>query len=107
MSSRSIPASIRPPNIGDTSAEAAFRNFVEWQNAEESPGLVVRGAIGKAATPSIKKRSGVVRVCVGRAEGRVPVIAGADTINTRGFKQPVRWFHTGPDVAEPNKHKET
>jgi 4-hydroxy-tetrahydrodipicolinate synthase len=56
--------------------ERAFRDFVEWQIAEGSHGLVPCGTTGESATLPAEEHFRVVRVCVEQARGRVPVIAG-------------------------------
>ena len=61
----------------------AFAKLVEWQIAEGIHGLVPVGSTGEAATMSLDERLDVVRLCVERAAGRVPVIAGAGGNDTR------------------------
>ncbi len=51
--------------------------FVEWQIAEGIDGLVPVGSTGEAATMTLEERLLVARVTAERANGRVPVIAGA------------------------------
>jgi 4-hydroxy-tetrahydrodipicolinate synthase len=64
-------------------AEAQFRDFVEWQIAEGSNGLVPCGTTGESATMSIEEHNRVVSICVEQARGRVPVIAGCGSNDTR------------------------
>lgn len=82
MFSGSIPALVTPFRNGEF-AEADYRDFVEWQIAEGSAALVPCGTTGEAATMSAEEHFGVVRVCVEQAKGRVPVIAGAGSNDTR------------------------
>ena len=63
--------------------EAAFRALVEWQIAEGSAALVACGTTGEAATLTQDEQFTVVRWCVEQARGRVPVIAGAGSNDTR------------------------
>jgi 4-hydroxy-tetrahydrodipicolinate synthase len=83
MFSGSIPALVTPLDAAGGFAEAAFRDFVEWQIAEGSAALVACGTTGEAATLSAEEHFHVVRVCVDQARGRVPVIAGAGSNDTR------------------------
>ncbi|MEO5866103.1 MAG: 4-hydroxy-tetrahydrodipicolinate synthase [Sphingomonas sp.] len=83
MFSGSIPALVTP--FGDDGAfdENAYRDFVEWQIAEGSNALVPCGTTGEAATMTFEEHFRVVGVCVDQARGRVPVIAGAGSNDTR------------------------
>lgn len=82
MFSGSIPALVTP-FTGGAFDEAVYRDFVEWQIAEGSSALVPCGTTGEAATLSFDEHFHVVRVCVEQARGRVPVIAGAGSNDTR------------------------
>jgi 4-hydroxy-tetrahydrodipicolinate synthase len=82
MFSGSIPALVTPFRNGGFD-EAAFRSFVDWQIAEGSTGLVPCGTTGESATMSIEEHNHVVAVCVEQAAGRVPVIAGCGSNDTR------------------------
>jgi 4-hydroxy-tetrahydrodipicolinate synthase len=82
MFSGSIPALVTPFRDGAFD-EAAFRSFVDWQIAEGSSALVPCGTTGESATMSIEEHNHVVRVCVEQAAGRVPVIAGCGSNDTR------------------------
>jgi 4-hydroxy-tetrahydrodipicolinate synthase len=61
----------------------AFGKLVDWQIAEGIHGLVPVGSTGEAATMSLDERLTVVKLCVERTAGRVPVIAGAGGNDTR------------------------
>lgn len=82
MFSGSIPALVTPFRDG-VFAEDVFRDFVEWQIAEGSSALVPCGTTGEAATMSFEEHFEVVRVCADQVRGRVPVIAGAGSNDTR------------------------
>jgi 4-hydroxy-tetrahydrodipicolinate synthase len=82
MFSGSIPALVTPFRDGDFD-ESAFRELVEWQIVEGSSALVPCGTTGEAATMPKDEHFRVVRVCVEQARGRVPVIAGAGSNDTR------------------------
>ncbi|BAK66191.1 MULTISPECIES: 4-hydroxy-tetrahydrodipicolinate synthase [Sphingobium] len=82
MFSGSIPALVTPFRDGRVD-EAAFRAFVDWQIAEGSSALVPCGTTGESATMTIEEHNRVVRICVEQAAGRVPVIAGCGSNDTR------------------------
>jgi len=81
MFSGSIPALVTPMRNGSID-EDAFRAFVEWQIAEGSHGLVPVGTTGESPTLSHEEHRRVVEICVGVADKRVPVIAGAGSNST-------------------------
>ncbi len=63
--------------------EAAFRAFVNWQIEQGIHGLVPVGTTGESPTLSHDEHRRVVEMCIAEAKGRVPVIAGAGSNNTR------------------------
>eukprot|EP01133_Synstelium_polycarpum_P022460 gene22460-26938_t len=63
----SITALVTPFDQNGSFDEKAFRAFLAWQLAEGTNGFVPR----------------VVEVCIEEAKGKVPVIAGAGSNNTR------------------------
>ncbi|MBO9582119.1 MAG: 4-hydroxy-tetrahydrodipicolinate synthase [Sphingobium sp.] len=82
MFSGSIPALITPFRDGKVD-EDAFRSFVDWQIEQGSSALVPCGTTGESATMTIEEHNRVVQICVEQARGRVPVIAGAGSNDTR------------------------
>ena len=82
MFSGSIPALVTPFRDG-TIDEAAFRAFVDWQIAEGSSALVPCGTTGESATMTVEEHNRVIAICVDQAAGRVPVIAGCGSNDTR------------------------
>jgi 4-hydroxy-tetrahydrodipicolinate synthase len=78
----SIPALVTPFR-DESFDEAGFRALVEWQIEQGSSALVPCGTTGESATMSIEEHNHVVSVCVGQAAGRVPVIAGCGSNDTR------------------------
>jgi len=62
--------------------EKAFQDFVAWQIAEGTDGLVPVGTTGESPTLSHAEHHRVVELCVEAAAGRVPVIAGAGSNST-------------------------
>lgn len=83
MFSGSIPALVTPFRPDGAVDEHAFRDLLEWQIAEGSSALVACGTTGEAATLPKEEHFQVVRWCVEQARGRVPVIAGAGSNDTR------------------------
>jgi 4-hydroxy-tetrahydrodipicolinate synthase len=83
MFSGSIPALVTPFDADGAFVESAFRDLVEWQITEGSGALVPCGTTGEAATLTFEEHFRVVRLCVDQAKGRVPVIAGAGSNDTR------------------------
>lgn len=82
MFSGSIPALVTPFRDG-TIDEAAFRAFVDWQIDEGSSALVPCGTTGESATMTVEEHNRVIAICVDQAAGRVPVIAGCGSNDTR------------------------
>ena len=78
----SIPALVTPFRDG-TFDEDAYRSFIDWQIEEGSSALVPCGTTGEAATLDFDEHFQVVQVCVEQAAGRVPVIAGCGSNDTK------------------------
>ncbi|SMF78864.1 4-hydroxy-tetrahydrodipicolinate synthase [Allosphingosinicella indica] len=78
----SIPALVTPFR-DEAFDEGVYRDFVEWQIAEGTHGLVSCGTTGEASTLSFEEHFAVVAACVDQAKGRVPVIAGCGSNDTR------------------------
>lgn len=83
MFSGSIPALVTPFGPDGAFDEPAYRDLIEWQLAEGSSALVPCGTTGEAATLSVEEHFHIVAVCVDQVKGRVPVIAGAGSNDTR------------------------
>jgi 4-hydroxy-tetrahydrodipicolinate synthase len=64
-------------------AEGVYRAFVAWQIAEGSHGLVPCGTTGEGATLDSAEHRRAIEICVGEAAGKVPVIAGCGSNDTR------------------------
>lgn len=78
----SITALVTPFKDGELD-EQAFQDFVEWQIASGTHGLVPCGTTGESATLTDDEHKRVIRLCSEAANGRVPVIAGAGSNETR------------------------
>ncbi len=63
--------------------EEAYRNLIEWQIENGIHGLVPCGTTGESATLSHDEHKRVISICVDQVKGRVPVLAGAGSNNTR------------------------
>ena len=63
--------------------EAALRALVEWQVTEGIHFLVPCGSTGEAVTMTSDERRRVVEITVDQCRGRVPVVAGAGSNDTR------------------------
>ena len=77
----SIPALVTPFSRGRV-AEDTFAEFVDWQIAEGSNGLVPCGTTGESATLTRDEHREVIAHTVQMAKGRVPVIAGCGSYST-------------------------
>lgn len=100
MFSGSIPALVTPFDAGGAFVEQAYRDLIEWQIAEGSAALVPCGTTGEAATLTKEEHFAIVRVCGDQARGRVPVIAGAGSNDTRVAAENLRAAHeAGADAA--------
>src|SRR5437868_14979120 len=63
--------------------EAALRKLVDWQIAEGIHFLVPCGSTGEAATMTPEEHRRVVTITVEQAKGRVPIVAGAGSNDTK------------------------
>lgn len=63
--------------------EEAFCALVDWQIAEGTDGLVPVGTTGESPTLSHDEHRRVVELCIEKADGRVPVVAGAGSNSTQ------------------------
>jgi len=78
----SITALVTPFHDGKVD-ETAFQAFIEWQIEQGTHGLVPCGTTGESPTLSDNEHKRVIALCVEAAAGRVPVIAGAGSNETR------------------------
>ncbi len=77
-----MPALVTPFKDGAVDF-SAFAAHVEWQISEGSHGLVPVGTTGESPTLSHDEHYAVISACVQVAGGRVPVIAGCGSNDTR------------------------
>ena len=76
-------ALVTPFNGNGSLDEAALRAFVDWQIEEGIHFLVPCGSTGEAATMTLDEQKRVVTIVVEQAKGRVPIVAGAGTNDTK------------------------
>lgn len=86
-------ALVTPFAPGGEVDERALRALVRWQLAEGVHFLVPCGSTGEAATLSPSEHRRVVEVVVEEAGGRVPVVAGAGSNDTRAAIRLSREMH--------------
>ena len=77
----SFVALITPFNNGAIDAKA-FGEFVHWQIAQGTDGLVPCGTTGESPTLNHDEHKRIVELCVEAAGGRVPVVAGTGSNST-------------------------
>ena len=82
MFAGSIPALVTPFKNGELDLDA-LKRLVDWQIEQGSTGIVPVGTTGESPTLSHEEHHMVVDTVVRQAAGRVPVIAGAGSNNTR------------------------
>ena len=80
--SGSLTALVTPFTAAGALDEMAFADFVEWQIAEGTTGLIPVGTTGESPTLSHEEHKRVVEMAVEVSAGRVPVMAGAGSNNT-------------------------
>ncbi|MGG5808137.1 4-hydroxy-tetrahydrodipicolinate synthase [Falsiroseomonas sp. CW058] len=82
MFSGSLVALITPMQADGSLDLKAFTDFVEWQVAEGTQGLIPVGTTGESPTLSHEEHHLVVEHCIAAARGRVPVMAGTGSNST-------------------------
>ncbi len=79
----SATALITPFLQDDTIDFKSFRNLVSWQIEQGVDALIVAGSTGESATLSCSEQKALIEAAVAEAKGRVPVIAGTASNNTK------------------------
>lgn len=96
----SLVALITPMRPDGSLDEKAFVEFVAWQIAEGTEGLIPVGTTGESPTLTHAEHKRVVELCIATAAGRVPVIAGAGSNSTAEAIDLTRHAHqAGADAA--------
>ena len=99
MFTGSIPALITPFRNGAVD-EPAMRRLVDWQIDSGSSALVACGTTGEASTLDNEEHHRVIALVVEQAAGRVPVIAGCGSNDTRtALSHLARAAASGADAA--------
>ncbi len=80
--SGSICALLTPFASDGSLDEAAVSGLVDWHLASGTRALVVAGSTGEAAMLEAEEYSRLLRLCVERVGGRVPVLAGTGAAGT-------------------------
>ncbi|MGH2535576.1 MAG: 4-hydroxy-tetrahydrodipicolinate synthase [Thermomicrobiales bacterium] len=95
----SFTALITPFRHGEID-EPALRRLVDFQIANGASGLVPCGTTGESVTMTAAEHARVVEVVIDQAAGRLPVIAGTGTNNTRVTIEQTRHARSaGADAA--------
>ena len=74
-------AIITPFRNGSVDYES-FGRLIDWQISEGISAIVAAGTTGEGSTLTDSEHREVIRFCVGRAAGRVPIIAGTGSNDT-------------------------
>ncbi len=77
-----ITALVTPFKDGEIDEEK-YRELIEWQIEKGIHGVVPSGTTGESATLSHEEHKRVIKICVEQVKGRVPVIAGTGSNNTK------------------------
>ncbi len=78
----SIPALITPFKNGEVDLKA-FADFIEWQVANGSHGVVPCGTTGESPVLDDEEYRSIFAMTVSVVKGRIPVIAGTGSNSTR------------------------
>jgi 4-hydroxy-tetrahydrodipicolinate synthase len=88
------------PFANDRVDETALRGMVRWHLEQGTDGLVPMGTTGESATLDFEEHSRVIEIVVEEAAGRVPVLAGAGSNDTRvAIKNSKRAREVGADAT--------
>jgi 4-hydroxy-tetrahydrodipicolinate synthase len=71
------------PFRNDEIDEDALREMVSWHIDQGTDGIVPMGTTGESATLDVKEHCRVTEIVVEETAGRIPVVAGAGSNNTR------------------------
>jgi 4-hydroxy-tetrahydrodipicolinate synthase len=61
----------------------AFKHFVDWQLNSGVPGLIILGTTGEFLTIADDERTAIIETIVDHVDGRVPVLVGSGSADTR------------------------
>jgi len=83
MYSGSFPALVTPFKANFDIDFEAYGRLIDWQIEQGTNGIVPCGCSGEAATLSHDEQKQLIRFAIERVAGRVPVVAGTGSNNTR------------------------
>jgi 4-hydroxy-tetrahydrodipicolinate synthase len=78
----SLVALVTPFRNGDVD-EDAIANMVRWHIEQGTDGIVSMGTTGESATLNVKEHHRVTEIVVEETAGRIPIVAGAGSNDTR------------------------
>jgi 4-hydroxy-tetrahydrodipicolinate synthase len=61
----------------------ALSDLVEWHIQEKTDGIICSGTTSEACTLSDVEKNGILKICLEAASGRIPILAGTGTCDTR------------------------
>ncbi|HEX8601418.1 MAG TPA: 4-hydroxy-tetrahydrodipicolinate synthase [Pseudoduganella sp.] len=73
----SIVAIVTPMHADGSLDYDSLDRLVDWHIAEGTDGIVIVGTTGESATVTVEEHCALIKACVDRAAGRIPVIAGS------------------------------
>ncbi len=83
MLNGSIVALITPFLIDGSIDFTSFRRMISWQIEQGTKGLVICGSTGESSTLSSSEQAELISIAVKEANGRIPIIAGTGSNDTR------------------------
>lgn len=88
----SIVALITPMNEEGSVDYAGLEKLIQFHLDEQTDGLLVLGTTGESSTLTQSEEEQILQLTVKKVAGRVPVIAGAGTNNTKETIEKAKHF---------------
>ncbi|GGY52762.1 4-hydroxy-tetrahydrodipicolinate synthase [Pseudoduganella albidiflava] len=73
----SIVAIVTPMHADGSLDYDSLNRLIDWHIAEGTDGIVIVGTTGESATVTVAEHCALIKACVDRVSGRIPVIAGS------------------------------
>ncbi|WP_338765540.1 4-hydroxy-tetrahydrodipicolinate synthase [Massilia sp. METH4] len=73
----SIVAIVTPMHADGSLDYDSLNRLIDWHIAEGTDGIVIVGTTGESATVTVEEHCALIKACVDRVAGRIPVIAGS------------------------------
>jgi 4-hydroxy-tetrahydrodipicolinate synthase len=73
----SIVAIVTPMHADGSLDYESLDRLIDWHIAEGTDGIVIVGTTGESATVTVEEHCALIKACVDRVAGRIPVIAGS------------------------------